>query len=108
MHHIVTPTGRSITLVSKWESATGSGAILTLLTNDELGKWIRLRYFNEVFFSTANLARAGIVMGGITKGCIDPNRHTDQKSLEATVKSAGLTTGFVDDIFESLDILKKK
>ena len=65
-------------------------------------------YFNELFFSTANLARAGIVIGGITKGCIDPTKHTDQKSLEATVKSAGLTTSFVDDIFESLDILKKK
>ena len=59
-------------------------------------------------FSTGNLARAGVVMGGITKGCIDPTKHTDQKSLEATVKSAGLTASFVDDIFESLDILTKK
>lgn len=47
-------------------------------------------------------------MGGITKGCIDPTKHTDQKSLEATIKSAGLTTAFVDDCFESLNILKKK
>ena len=66
-----------------------------------------IKYYNEVF-SAGNLARAGVIMGGITKGCIDPTKHTDQKSLEATIKSAGLTTAFVDDCFESLNILKKK
>ena len=63
--------------------------------------------FSLRYFSPDNLARAGVVLGGVTKGCIDPTKHTDQKSLEATIKSTGLTTAFVDDCFTSLNILKK-
>lgn len=53
-----------------------------------------------IFFS-AHLSRASIMLGGIMRGCIDPSKRTDAKSLESTIKSSGLTAAFIDDCFQA-------
>ena len=41
------------------------------------------------------------MLGGIMRGCIDPSKRTDAKSLESTIKSSGLTAAFIDDCFQA-------
>ena len=89
-----------------------NGSYLTLLSQDELGRvalsQIMTLYQIITMLFSANLTRGGAVIGGLLKSCIDPRKATTEKSLEATIKSTGLTTNFIDDCMEALGILKKK
>ena len=83
----------TIALISKWENREKgeNGKILTLLSHDEL----------------YNLSRAGLLLGGIQRGSIEPAKRSDGKSIEAAVLGCGFSKNFIDDIFLSHGIYLK-